>query len=116
MPGRTIPIPAFDATGLRLALRLVCYGPALGGKPDNLISLHEQLQPELRGEMVVLETRNDRTVFFGLLPEAMTIPCGLLAMVKRLCCRGRAATIARCRTSARRWGHVGAMPPSRTPP
>src|SRR3569833_558112 len=58
----------FDADQRRLVLKLVYYGPDLSGKTTNLMRLHDMLRPELKGEMMTLETRNDRTLFFDLLP------------------------------------------------
>ena len=54
----------YDEDSNRLTLKLVYYGPALSGKTTNLMSLHDILNPELKGEMMVLETKNDRTLFF----------------------------------------------------
>lgn len=53
----------FDEAARRLTIKLVYYGPALSGKTTNLIRLHDMLRPELKGEMMTLETRNDRTLF-----------------------------------------------------
>ncbi len=47
-----------------LNLKIVYYGPALSGKTTNLQKVHEKTKPELRGELVSLKTREDRTVFF----------------------------------------------------
>lgn len=55
-------------SGLRLSLKLVFYGPALSGKTTNLMQLHDRLQPQRKGELMVLETRDDRTLFFDMLP------------------------------------------------
>ncbi|GGY59863.1 GTP-binding protein [Marinobacter zhanjiangensis] len=52
----------------RLNLKVVFYGPALSGKTTNLMQLHSQLMPERIGELMVLETRDDRTLFFDMLP------------------------------------------------
>jgi signal recognition particle receptor subunit beta len=51
-----------------LTIKLVYYGPGLGGKTTNLAMLHERLQSEARGELVTLETADDRTLFFDMLP------------------------------------------------
>lgn len=52
----------------RLNLKVVFYGPALSGKTTNLMQLHSLLAPERMGELMVLETRDDRTLFFDMLP------------------------------------------------
>ncbi len=58
----------FDRERNRLTLKLVYYGPAQSGKTTNLSCLHESISPELKGDMMVLETKGDRTLFFDLLP------------------------------------------------
>jgi signal recognition particle receptor subunit beta len=49
-------------------MKLVYYGPALSGKTTNLIALHERAGKDSRGRLMTLETKNDRTLFFDLLP------------------------------------------------
>lgn len=66
----------------RMVLKLVYYGPALSGKTTNLLQLHEQLQQEGRGELMVLDTKDDRTIFFDLLPFFMVAPSGLKIKLK----------------------------------
>lgn len=48
--------------------KLVFYGTGMGGKTTNLEYLHKQLSPSIRGEMVSLNTANERTLFFDFLP------------------------------------------------
>jgi len=50
-----------------LNLKIVYYGPALSGKTTNLEFIHERLNPRLRGDLVSLKTREDRTIFFDFL-------------------------------------------------
>lgn len=71
-------MPELDDTGTRLTFKLVYYGPALSGKTTNLMRLHDLLAPELKGEMMTLETADDRTLFFDLLPVGFRAPSGLL--------------------------------------
>ncbi len=47
-----------------LNLKIVYYGPALSGKTTNLQYIHDKTQPDRRGELISLKTREDRTVFF----------------------------------------------------
>lgn len=68
--------------GLRLSLKLVFYGPALSGKTTNLMQLHERLQPQRKGELMVLETRDDRTLFFDMLPIGLRQIDGLDVRLK----------------------------------
>jgi mutual gliding-motility protein MglA len=65
-----------------LTVKLVYYGPALSGKTTNLIYLHNHLQPQLAGELMTMETKDDRTLFFDLLPLGFRTPSGLLVKIK----------------------------------
>jgi signal recognition particle receptor subunit beta len=51
-----------------VAVKLVYYGPALSGKTTNLKSLHELTTEASRGRLMTLETKDDRTLFFDMLP------------------------------------------------
>ncbi len=51
-----------------LLVKLVYYGPALSGKTTNLQALHALVADDARGRLMTLETRDDRTLFFDLLP------------------------------------------------
>ncbi len=57
-----------DFVTRELTIKLVYYGPALSGKTTNLQSLHKAADPESSGRLMTLETRDDRTLFFDLLP------------------------------------------------
>jgi mutual gliding-motility protein MglA len=54
--------------GREIALKLVYYGPALSGKTTNLRSLHQLTSDDARGRLMTLETKDDRTLFFDMLP------------------------------------------------
>lgn len=81
----------YDEDAKKMTLKLVYYGPALSGKTTNLVSLHDLLSPELKGEMMVLETQNDRTLFFDMLPLGVTAPSGLLIKLKLFTVPGQVA-------------------------
>ncbi|WP_305906833.1 GTPase domain-containing protein [Methylomarinum sp. Ch1-1] len=66
----------------RLTIKLVYYGPALSGKTTNLMRLHDMLRTDLKGEIMIMETTDDRTLFFDLLPLGFTTPKGLLIKFK----------------------------------
>jgi hypothetical protein len=51
-----------------VAIKLVYYGPALSGKTTNLKALHNLTREESRGRLMTLETKDDRTLFFDMLP------------------------------------------------
>ncbi|MBS1161580.1 MAG: MglA protein [Proteobacteria bacterium] len=67
-----------EREGNSLSFKLVYYGPAQSGKTTNLLRLHDQLSPELKGELMSMETKDDRTLFFDLLPLGFRAPSGLL--------------------------------------
>ena len=48
-------------------LKIVYYGPALGGKTANLQYIYSRIDPALKGDLVSLKTREDRTIFFDFL-------------------------------------------------
>jgi len=72
----------FDEDQNRLSIKLVYYGPAQSGKTTNLMRLHDLLSPELKGEIMMMETANDRTLFFDLLPLGFRASSGLLIKFK----------------------------------
>ena len=57
-----------DFVNRELTIKLVYYGPALSGKTTNLQALHKVAAPGSSGRLMTLETRDDRTLFFDLLP------------------------------------------------
>jgi hypothetical protein len=54
--------------GREITIKLVYYGPALSGKTTNLKALHELTADDSHGRLMTLETRDDRTLFFDMLP------------------------------------------------
>lgn len=72
----------YDEENKRLNIKLVYYGPAQSGKTTNLMRLHDILHTDLKGEMMIMETANDRTLFFDLLPLGFRAPSGLLIKFK----------------------------------
>ena len=57
-----------DIQHREVTLKLVYYGPALSGKTTNLQQLHDQMRERVGSELITLDTRDDRTLFFDLLP------------------------------------------------
>lgn len=51
-----------------VTVKLVYYGPALSGKTTNLQAIHRLVSDDAAGRLMTLETRDDRTLFFDLLP------------------------------------------------
>lgn len=81
----------YDEDGQRLTIKLVYYGPAMSGKTTNLMRLHDLLNPQLKGEIMTLETQNDRTLFFDLLPLGFRTTSGLLVKFKLFTVPGQVA-------------------------
>jgi len=71
-----------DMPRREITLKLVYYGPALSGKTTNLQRLHHFMQEQTDGELVTLNTRDDRTLFFDLLPLRLSVSGGLSLRVK----------------------------------
>jgi signal recognition particle receptor subunit beta len=61
-------MPQFNLASREVTLKIVYYGPALSGKTTNLRQVHALLAPEVRGEMLTLDTQEDRTLYFDFLP------------------------------------------------
>jgi mutual gliding-motility protein MglA len=51
-----------------IKVKIVYYGPALGGKTTNLKVLHERALWSRRGELISVNSRQDRTILCDLLP------------------------------------------------
>src|SRR5262245_18067137 len=65
-----------------IAIKLVYYGPALSGKTTNLQQLHQRIDERSRGRLMTLDTRDDRTLFFDLLPITFRAASGLKLKLK----------------------------------
>ena len=72
----------FNEQQQRMVLKLVYYGPALSGKTTNLLTLHDQLSLDGRGELMLLDTTDDRTIYFDLLPFFYVAPSGMKIKLK----------------------------------
>lgn len=71
-----------DFQARELTVKLVYYGPALSGKTTNLQSIHKFVDAEASGRLMTLETRDDRTLFFDLLPLSFRAGAGLNVRIK----------------------------------
>ena len=58
----------FNTRANEILLKLVYYGPGLSGKTTNLHQLHTLCAEQQRGDMFSVNTQEDRTLFFDLLP------------------------------------------------
>lgn len=73
---------AFNNEAREVALKVVYYGPALSGKTTNLHALHSKIDPKLRGRLMTLDTKDDRTLFFDMLPVFFRTSSGVKIKVK----------------------------------
>lgn len=80
-----------DEISRKITVKLVYYGPAQSGKTTNLMRLHDLLTPGMKGEIMTLETQNDRTLFFDLLPLGFKTPSGWLVKLKLFTVPGQVA-------------------------
>jgi mutual gliding-motility protein MglA len=72
----------YDQQKRKMVLKLVYYGPALSGKTTNILQLHDLISREERGELMVMDTVGDRTMYFDLLPFFLEAPSGLKIKLK----------------------------------
>lgn len=59
---------AIDIRNRRIDAKIVYYGPAQSGKTTNLLNVHSRLPQESRGPMRSIDTVDERTLFFDLMP------------------------------------------------
>lgn len=73
-----------------LTIKLVYYGPALSGKTTNLQALHEVVAKDATGRLMTLDTKDDRTLFFDLLPLSFKSTSGVSVRIKVFTVPGQA--------------------------
>jgi len=71
-----------NAAQRELTLKIVYYGPGLSGKTTNLQAIHKRLDQGSRGRLMTLDTADDRTLFFDLLPIFFQTQTGLKVKIK----------------------------------
>jgi mutual gliding-motility protein MglA len=57
-----------DFNERQITLKIVYYGPPRSGKTTNIRHIYDQVNERGRGRLMTLDTRDDRTLFFDLLP------------------------------------------------
>ena len=72
----------FNHAQREITLKVVYYGPALSGKTTNLQMIHEYLDAQARGRLMSLDTADDRTLFFDLLPVFFKSKTGFKVKIK----------------------------------
>ncbi|MBN1843157.1 MAG: GTPase domain-containing protein [Deltaproteobacteria bacterium] len=61
----------FNAKNRVIECKLVYYGPGRGGKTTNLEYVFRAFKKQTAGEMVSINTKGDRTLFFDFLPMGL---------------------------------------------
>ena len=72
----------YDIPQRLMSWKIVYYGPALSGKTTNLLTLHDQLSSHKPGRMMQADTKQDRTLFFDLLPLSCRTCPGVKLKIK----------------------------------
>jgi signal recognition particle receptor subunit beta len=57
-------MPIVNYKAREISCKLVYCGPSLGGKTTNIKSLYNMLPPENRSDLRIIDTHDDRTLFF----------------------------------------------------
>jgi len=57
-----------DLSKREIHCKIVYYGPGRCGKTTNLLYIYNAMQSNVRGKLLTIETKGDRTLFFDLLP------------------------------------------------
>src|SRR5512134_43573 len=77
-----------------IKIKIVYYGPPVGGKTTNLQVLHGNASLERRGEMVSINSAQDRTILFDLLPLRAASFRGFEMRLQLLAVPGQAVYLA----------------------
>ncbi len=72
----------FNHVARELTIKIVYYGPGLSGKTTNLQKLHERIDDSARGRLLTVDTADDRTLFFDMMPVFFRSKSGLKVKVK----------------------------------
>ncbi len=59
-----------------MIMKIVYFGPSLGGKTTSLRYVHSQLAPQVRGQFMSVNTMEDRTLFFDFFDLSMNAQVG----------------------------------------
>lgn len=63
-------------TKREMIMKVVYFGPSLGGKTTSLRYIHSHLAPEIKGQFVSVNTLEDRTLFFDFFDLSLTARLG----------------------------------------
>lgn len=79
----------FNVSQREICLKIVYYGPPLSGKTTNLQAVHRLLKPEVCGHLTTLDTADDRTLFFDMLPVVINSDTGYTIKLKLMTVPGQ---------------------------
>jgi signal recognition particle receptor subunit beta/signal transduction histidine kinase len=100
-----------------IKVKIVYYGPPVGGKTTNLQVLHQHAQQGRRGELISINSAQDRTILFDLLPlkaagfrgfdlrlQVLAVPGqAMYAATRRLVLKGADALVFVANSASDRW-------------
>jgi signal recognition particle receptor subunit beta len=72
----------FNPESREITIKVVYYGPALSGKTTNLQALFQKIDPAVRGRLMTLDTKDDRTLFFDMMPVFFKTQSGVKVKLK----------------------------------
>jgi signal recognition particle receptor subunit beta len=61
-------MPYLNPATREISFKIVYYGPALSGKTTSLLHIHKVLSDDIKGQVVILDTEEERTLFFDFFP------------------------------------------------
>ena len=64
-------MPHLDLNNKQLVFKIVYFGPGMSGKTTNLLFIHKKIFDKYKGDMIVLDTEEERTLFFDFFPVSL---------------------------------------------
>ncbi len=61
-------MPYINYENKEISFKIVYYGPGMSGKTTNLVYIHKMLSDEIKGDLITLDTEEERTLFFDFFP------------------------------------------------
>jgi signal recognition particle receptor subunit beta len=66
----------FNFDKREMIMKIVYFGPSLGGKTTTLRAIYSQLAPDVKGQFMSINTKDDRTLFFDFFDLATNTRVG----------------------------------------
>lgn len=64
-------MPHLDLNNKQLVFKIVYFGPGMSGKTTNLLFIHKKIFDKYKGDMITLDTEEERTLFFDFFPVSL---------------------------------------------